>query len=272
MKTFDRLLALLAGMATLGCHDLAAPSPGQPLDVTVPRLASVTSQDRPSPSVTDPSEDGAQPPSDGEAQPPSDGEAQPPSEGEAQPSSDGYPPEFDQPADVPNAWTRVGIGADVVGAEAYMEYFASSAEQTLSLVILADGRQIAAAPPARSAARWPFPVFGSLRTFASVPVATTCGIMGLASAVHRAQNELAIPGKSPWVFSDRTRSTSGTAGEPVCDDPTRPPPPQPPAGGEGGGGDAPQDDNAAFLSCWWILTYDGDTLVEVEPISCTIVS
>ncbi len=248
MHAFTRLLALAAGLAAVGCRDAIAPTASRDLDVHVP-MAVAHPLDTPSASLAD---EGL------------DGESTPPDE---------VPEEFLRPVTIQNFWTRVSIANGYAGAEAYMDYLANIADQTLSLTVLADGRQIATAHPARSGASWFMPVWGSLRTFLSIPVAGTCGISAFAGTQHHAKNELLLPGRSPWLFSEETVPSGNSAGQLMCPDTPQTQPPDDGGSSGGGGSDSnPDGDGGAYLSCWWKLTYEGDTLVDIENISCTIIS
>ena len=249
MKSQLYITAFLGAAVSFACADATAPATARDLQVRVPRV------DPPSGSgVTALIADGVE--SD-------DGAA-----------ADEVPPEFEAPATIRTAWVRAAINSAYAGAEAYMEYWGNVAQQTVALTLLADGRQIANPPPVTDGESWLIPIFGSLRTFASVPVSGACGIAVTATAHHLVKNEWALPGVSPILLSREEESDQGHAGELICPDSTQRPPSEDGASAEdgGAGGDNPDGDQPVYLSCWWKLTFEGETLVDVEALSCTLIS
>ncbi|HEX2716978.1 MAG TPA: hypothetical protein VHM67_04810 [Gemmatimonadaceae bacterium] len=247
---------LFAALLAVACRDAAAPRVDEGLDVDVPHIPST-----PAPvALVDADTTTSTPPPD-------------------------MPEELNRPVTIWNYWTRASVSDRYASAEAFMEFLANFARQTVTLTVAADGQQIATVPPSVTAASYFLPIRGSLRTYTGIQVASECGVTDTGVTVHEAKNEWSVPGKSPFLLSHEIVTSQGLGGQPMC-------PEQPPKsptvddgndgndggteGGGGGGGGTGRDDGSGdgdyYLSCWYVLTYVDNVLIELDQISCTVIS
>lgn len=243
---------LFAALLAVACHDAAAPQVTEALDVNVPHIPAT-----PAPvALVDGDTTATVPPPD-------------------------MPEEFKRPVTIWNYWTRAAVSDQYASAEAFMQFLANIAKQTVTLTVAADGRQIATVPPSVTGVSYFFPIVGSLRTYTGIQVASKCGITDTGVTIHEAKNEWAIPGRSPFLASHEMVTSQGLGGQPMCpDEPPKSPTLDDDAGtglgdgdrAGGGGGSDKENDSGYYLSCWYRLSYVNDVLTEIERISCTIFS
>lgn len=171
------------------------------------------------------------------------------------------PAEFQTAPSIFNARTEVEFTSDGVYARGTMDYFATDAEQDVTLTLRRDDREVYSRT-ARDVQEDFFPAMRSLSTIVSFGVDASCGNSADGSTAHRVWHKF-IVGSWKYFSWGRDEEPSGDGAEqPACPEPAPPPTSEPGTGGGGG------DYDTGCVSCQQWFWYEYGQLVD-EWWECT---
>lgn len=176
------------------------------------------------------------------------------------------PEEFQTAPSIFNARTVVGFSpGDGAYAQGLMDYFASDAEQEVTLRLRRDDREVYS-KTAKGVQEDFFPAPRSLTTTVSFAVSANCGNTADGNTAHRAWHKFIVGGWKYLSWGRGETSSGASATQPTCEE--LPPPPNSESGGSdggGGGGDAYETDCVSCQQWFW---YEYGQLVD-EWWECT---
>ena len=138
------------------------------------------------------------------------------------------PSEFAIAPSIISARTEVGFAeGDGAYAQGVMEYFATNAEQDVTLAVRKDGSEIAR-KTTRGVNDDFFPARRSLRTNVAIPLSGSCGHFADGQSAHRAWHKFLVMGWKLFSWGQDERPSQGDEEQVACP----PPPPERDSGGE----------------------------------------
>jgi hypothetical protein len=160
------------------------------------------------------------------------------------------PAEFQTAPSIISARTIVGfIDPEGVYAQGIMTYFATDAEQDVTLV-LRDADSEVMRMTRRGSQEAFFPAMRSLRTNVSFGVNGSCGHRADGFSAHRAWHKFIVGGWKFLSWGNHQKASGGQAAQPAC---------PPPSSGGGGNGDY---DTGCQACQQWFLYEDGQRVDE----------
>ena len=172
----------------------------------------------------------------------------------------GMPSEFLTGPSIFNARTTVAFTPDPgVYAEAAMDYFATDAEQEVTLV-LREGDRAIYSKTARSVAEDWLPAWRPLHTMVSFPVSAACGSSADGSSAHRAWHKFIVGSWKYFSWGRQETPSGGAAAQGSCS-----------SAGSGGGGDGPYETGCQSCQQWFWYEYGQivDEWWECTPIDAS---
>ena len=165
-----------------------------------------------------------------------------------------------------NTRTAVGfVDGSGVWAEGSMDYFATDAEQEVTLVLRSDDREVYRKSRKEAREDW-LPASRSFHTMVSFGVSADCGHSADGETAHRAWHKFLIGG---WKFLSWGHQIAGSGGD-AAQSPCAAPPPE--SSGSGGGGG--EYDTGCESCQQWFWYEDGQIVDEwwectpIDPIWC----
>lgn len=174
------------------------------------------------------------------------------------------PSEFHTAPSIFNARTVVAFTDDPgVYAEASMDYYATDAEQDVTLALRHDDREVYSKTARDVREDW-LPAWRSLHTMVSFSVSATCGNSADGDTAHRAWHKFIVGSWKYFSWGRHETPSRGTAAQPQCA--TSPPP-----GSGGSGGDDPYDTGCESCQQWFWYEYGQivDEWWECTPIDAS---
>lgn len=149
-----------------------------------------------------------------------------------------------------NARTVVGFSPEGVWAQGMMDYFATNAEQEVTLTLRRDDRTIYS-QTANGLQDDFFPANRSLTTAVSFGVSANCGNTAEGETAHGVWHKFLVSGWKLFSWGEFRIPSNKTASQPICE---VPPPPTESGGGGGGGGDS-YDTGCESCQQWFWYEY-----------------
>jgi len=154
------------------------------------------------------------------------------------------PAEFSTAPSIFNPRTIVEFVADGVFAQGVMDYFATDAEQEVTLALSFDNGEISRTT-AKGAQGDLIPWTRHMRTTTTLPVPGECGYSATGHTQHRAWHKFLVGGWKFLSWGEDERPSSNQKEQPAC---PPPPPPSPPGGGPG---EDPYDTGCQSCQQWF---------------------
>jgi hypothetical protein len=150
-----------------------------------------------------------------------------------------------------NARTAVGFTADGAYAQGRMDYFATDAEQDVTLTLRRDDRAVYSETAKEGQADF-FPANRSMTTTASFSVSANCGNTAEGKTAHRAWHKFLVSGWKLLSWGHQAVPSGKSEPQPTCEELS--PTPES-GGGDGGGGDDPYDTGCESCQQWFWYEY-----------------
>jgi len=166
------------------------------------------------------------------------------------------PPEFSTAPSIFNPRTIVEFVADGVFAQGVMDYFATDAEQDVTLALSFDNGEINRTT-GKGVQQDLFPWMRHMRTTITLPVPGECGHSAIGHTQHRAWHKFLVGGWKFFSWGEHEVPSDESAEQPAC---PPAPPPTPPGGGHpyDGGCQSCQQwfwyEDGALVDEWWECT------------------